>query len=303
LLNAVVDFCNDHHIELLYVPTCDTIMGRIHCTVSPTLFTRIYDDAPLWLRCTRRRIYGTEYWEVPIDANRETFVSLDPVSTVSKKEIRGLCVFHDVEANADTVVSPSDCYHWLDAMLNIESRMGLSLTYSVLGKILPSLKNLFQRYNVHSFALHSFDHQIASLNQLRQVRNVDCKIRGYRPPQSKITPELTDLNLSFYNFEWLLSSAGSLGLSEPQLQNYIVKIPVHLDDYPLHTGRCSVNDWIKRLHSLLDSTIPLVTVGMHDCYAGHWLEQYPKILKSCIARRPLWNCDDIAGTVLHNSFE
>jgi hypothetical protein len=302
LLNAVVDFCNDHSIGRLYVPTSGTVLQRVPRAVSPALFVRIYDDPSLWLQCTRRSLFGTEYWEIPIDANQGIFVPLEPTSGDSRKPIRGVCIFHDVEANVDTLVSPSDCLHWLNAMLDIETQMGLSLTYSVLGKLLPALRPLFQKHGIRSLALHSFDHQIGSLNQIRQVRRIDGKIHGYRPPQSKITPELTDFNLSFYNFEWLLSSAGSIGLTEPQLQNYIVKIPVHMDDYPLQTGRYSINEWIGRLRSLLDSNISLVTIGTHDCYARQWLEYYPQVLRECIAKGPIWNCDDIADTVYYNAF-
>lgn len=303
LLNAVMDFCNDHHISRLLVPASGTILRRLPRAVSPPLFTRIYDDPPLWLRCNRLRLYEAEYWEIAVDDNRGRFIPLEPIPSASQKDIRGICIFHDVEANVDTQVPASDCSHWLESILDIETSMGVSLTYSVLGELLPGLRPLLQRYRIGSLALHSFDHQINSLNQLGRARRVDFKVRGYRPPQSLITEELTDFNLSYYDFEWLLSSARSLGVTEPQLQNYIVKIPVHLDDYPLHTGACTLDAWMGRIRSLLESSIQLVVIGTHDCYAHHWLKCYPQLLRECLAKRPMRNCDEIADTVYHNAFE
>ena len=52
----------------------------------------------------------------------------------------------------------------------------------------------------------------------------------------RITAELTDENLCFHNFEWLASSAYSFGFAEPRLQNRIVKIPIHFDDFPMYHG-------------------------------------------------------------------
>ena len=300
LLNALVDFCVDSNIDFLYIPTSKTVLKRMLISVSPDLFTRIYDDPSLWLRCSPRTLYESEYWEIPVSSNLQRFVPLELISAPRRKEIQGVCIFHDIESNIDTSVSTADCDIWLRTMLDIESRMGISLTYSVLGVLLPQLRPLLNKHNVHSLALHSYDHRISSLNQLTQIRNIDHKIRGYRPPQSKITTELTHWNLSYRNFEWLLSSSGSLGTIGPTLDNYIVKIPVHMDDYSLHVGECSIDEWITRFQSLLDSEIPLVTVGLHDCYAGHWLPHYPNLLRTAIAKRTLWNCDDIAGAVYYN---
>src|SRR5438132_14160243 len=60
--------------------------------------------------------------------------------------------------------------------------------------------------------------------QLQKCREIDYRVKGYRPPQSRITSELSDTRLAFHNFEWLASSAHSLQTSLPELRNRIVKI-------------------------------------------------------------------------------
>ena len=105
-------------------------------------------------------------------------------------------------------------------MLQIEKEFGLDATYDVLGSLLAQKKRKIQLSNPrHSIAFHSFNHRLDDLTQLHQCRNVDLRVRGYRPPRSTITAELTDYNLTFLNFEWLASSAYSLGFDRCKLEN------------------------------------------------------------------------------------
>jgi hypothetical protein len=87
------------------------------------------------------------------------------------------------------------------------------------------------------------------------------------------------------------------------LQNYIVKIPMHLDNYPLHAGECNLDGWMEQIRSLLKSSAQLSVIGTHDCYAHYWLQCYPQLLRECLVKRPMRNCDEIADTVYHNAFE
>lgn len=301
LVNAIVDFCFDSAIVDLYIPTATTVLNRLQNNTSPGIFTRIYDDAARWLIYSFQLFHGHEYFRVNIRSNVNQIVPLISSENMHRKEIAGLCIFHDIESSVDTNVTKEDCSAWLQKMLEVEAEHKLSLTYSVVGNQICDIKPHLDKYLVESVAFHSYDHRINSTNQLKMVRRVDHKIRGYRPPQSKITSEITDFNLSMFNFEWLLSSAGSLNAIDPVLSNYIVKIPVHLDDYQLHTGELTLSRWMERFHRLLDSGIKLVCVGLHDCYARTWIDHYPKILESTLVRRTMWNCDQIAGALLYNS--
>jgi hypothetical protein len=125
---------------------------------------------------------------------------------------------------------------------------------------------------------------------------VDLQVKGYRPPQSRLTAEITDYTLAYWNFEWLLSSARSLGSSEPRLQNGIVKIPIHMDDYDMQTGDLSYGQWLQRLDSLV-ATRDFVAVGLHDCYARHWLDGYAELLGRLEHAGELWTCDQVVNRV------
>jgi hypothetical protein len=96
-------------------------------------------------------------------------------------------------------------------------------------------------------------------------------VRGYRPPQSRITDELSDYNLARLNFEWFASSAGSLGHSKCVLRNGIVRIPIHMDDYALSTGQMSYEDWERGVLEIAHSK-RFLAVGLHDCYGRYWLK-------------------------------
>ena len=119
-------------------------------------------------------------------------------------------------------------------MLAVEASAGVRVTYNVVGQILPEVREQIESGG-HALAFHSFDHRRDG-DQLRRCREVDYRLKGYRLPRSEPTPETTDEQLAFHNFEWLASSAHSLGLESPQLQNRVVRLPVALDDFPLYTG-------------------------------------------------------------------
>jgi hypothetical protein len=120
----------------------------------------------------------------------------------------------------------------LQQMLATEAQMQLQTTYNVVGTIWDEVKHQIREGN-HCLAFHSYDHSIEPPkpdltapigllgglpsplrvflrsakhqlwnrgrgnypSQLDQCRTLDYRIKGYRPPQSVVTPELTDENL------------------------------------------------------------------------------------------------------------
>jgi hypothetical protein len=122
------------------------------------------------------------------------------------------------------------------------------------------------------------------------------RIKGYRPPQSKILPGLNDANLSEFNFEWLASSTKSLGSADPFMENGIVKIPHHLDDYPMYRSTMSFAEWETRLLELV-SQRDFVVIGLHDCYAEFWLDRYEELLCKLKAQAQLMTLDEVAARV------
>ncbi len=130
------------------------------------------------------------------------------------------------------------------------------------------------------------------MDQLPRLRNVDLQVKGYRTAKSIITEELTDEALSFYNFEWLMSSAHSYGFDLPRLENGIVKIPASIDDYPLKTGELSYEQWFDRIVAIARRQ-GFVAVGLHDCYARFWIENYSDLLERLKRIGEFRTCDQI----------
>jgi hypothetical protein len=293
LFNAVLDFCLASGFSVVYAPTGEHIVKNIDRQIVPDLFLRIYNYPEKRYLCRRTTRNGAEYWEIPITANTSRIVRLRPEAIVpQQKGTRpNICIFHDIEENVDTSVSAAECADNLRRMLAIEKEFGVVATYNVLGTLLEPKRNEILASNPqHSIGFHSFDHRAKELNQLRQCREVDLRIKGYRPPRSELTAELTDYNLTRFNFEWLACSAHRLGFDACKLESGLVKIPIAIDDYPLFTGTDRYDQWESELLTVA-SRRPFFAFGLHDCYARHWLEHYARLIDKLVAIGDFINAD------------
>lgn len=196
---------------------------------------------------------------------------------------RTICVCHDIERGLGHVVEdPSFAAAAdhraradLEEMLTIEEEMDIRATYNVVGSFLQEVRAQIQTRG-HCLAFHSFDHRPES-EQLAKCRLVDANIKGYRPPQSVLTAELDASNLMSHQFEWLASSAYSLGIQLPEWQNGILKIPIAFDDFALYRHGETYKIWEKRaLHRIQKSSF--IAFSLHDCYAPFWLPYYRHFL-------------------------
>lgn len=299
LFNAILDLARDLGLDAVYSPTAAHILATTAKPVSPELFVQIYDSVAHRYQCRKQTVGRAEYWVVPLMLNDERIAPLSEATEagLTRRPRKVICVTHDVEEDVDTTVGKPECREALARMLAIERAHGVRTTYCILGTLLGEKAPVIAAHDDHAVAFHSFDHRVEDLSQLERVRRVDLQVKGYRPPQSVITAEVTDYALAYWNFEWLLSSARSLGSSEPHLEKGIVKIPVHLDDYPLHTGALTPAEWMRRLNALI-AAHDFVAVGLHDCYARHWLDGYGQLLAQLERSGELWTCDQVAHRVL-----
>jgi hypothetical protein len=280
LLNAVLDACLDAGLATVHSPTGRCIVAHTKKAIRPDLFARIYDHPENAYQCRRVLEGAAEYWEIPLKSNTARIVRLrgGNLEAPEADQRRKICIFHDIEEDVDTAISPSECRSNLERMLRIEREFDVPATYCILGRLFDRTRDTILAADPrHAIGFHSFDHQLADLHQLSQCREVDLRVRGYRPPQSRTTSELTDENLAYHNFEWLANSSHGFGRADCILQNGIVKIPIHLDDYSLATGAKSHAEWESGLLAQAGSR-PLFGLGLHDCYAGKWLDRYPDLL-------------------------
>jgi peptidoglycan/xylan/chitin deacetylase (PgdA/CDA1 family) len=163
----------------------------------------------------------------------------------------------------------------LDRILEVEAGRGARGTYAVVGSLMPELRARIEA-NGHEVAFHSYDHDLEQ-PQLKRCRKLDYRIPGYRPPQSRMTAELNDLELARRNFEWLASAPKSVGTKVPEIRATIARIPVHFDDFPLYKRGMPWSEWESEAIADIEGRTT-ATFGMHDCYAHYWLDGYDEFL-------------------------
>lgn len=327
LLNALLAFAVEHGAERVHVPTPPLALANTDQAreKGPELFERLYDrDVNRLFQTTR--VDG--WWVIDVTGNQDRLV----VPSVRSRELpraRTVCICHDIErglghAGVDENLAGLADSTWrrsLTEMLAVEREAGLSATYSVVGSLLPEVREEIEAGG-HCIAFHSFDHSLdgrlrlpdrlyqfiegprgrklarfsRSLDQLSLCRELDYRIKGYRPPQSRITRELGDERLLFHNFEWLASSVSSLGTESPVLRDRLVRIPVHLDDFDLYRGRFDFEAWQAEA---LDQLVrhDLAVVSLHDCYGQHWLPRYRQFLGHVLDLAEPRTLDDVAAEV------
>jgi hypothetical protein len=334
LVNALAVFARDAGLDEVHFATSEFVIAHTDPkrTVGPELFDRVY-DATVNERLRVRR--AGRWWRAVVADNADRIAGLErKVEWLSHGKT--ICILHDTEAGAghrgidDVLADRADrtAGAALDEMLAIESALDVHASYDVLGVMLPGIRAKIEGGG-HALAFHSYEHAVADapslvarvlsaigklaprvfdpvgaarsgldFRELVRCRQVDYRLKGYRPPMSRITPGLHDRHLAYFNFEWLASGVPSLGIEEPRMESGIVKIPIALDDFELYRGSTSYQEWERAALELAD-TRDFVAIGLHDCYAEHWLPHYREFLEKLCARGRLRTCDEVAAqTVL-----
>jgi hypothetical protein len=300
LVNAVLAFADERGARTVRSASADLAhrhTDRDNDNVGRVIFDRVYDET---VNSVFPAVRDGDWWTVDVAAARERML-VPTRGSDARARRRAICISHDVErglghrdvdARFAAEAERSSPAH-LSAMSQIESARGVRATYCVVGCILDEVRAQLAGAG-HCLAFHSFDHRIDRHDQLLRCREVDYRLKGYRPPQSVIGPELTDRNLLYRNFEWLASSPKSLGVGSPELSRRLVRIPVALDDFPLHTGQRSYDEWERMVMERVEAA-DVAVIGMHDCYADHWLDRYDDFLARLGELGELRTLDDVAG--------
>jgi peptidoglycan/xylan/chitin deacetylase (PgdA/CDA1 family) len=324
LLNSIMNFAQERNLNPVFLPTADLALRNTdpERIVYRELFERIYDRTVQQLyECKRNK----EWWVVDIRQNRGRLVAPEKKSETLAHE-KMICLCHDIERGlGHRDVESSFARHvdgvsprYLDDMLRAEEEENVKATYHVVGSILPEVRADIESGG-HCIGFHSYDHRVGRTlpgwrwvrrlfprmmdsDQLPRCRDVDYRIKGYRPPKSRITSELSDVNLCFHNFEWLASSAYSLQLPAPELRNGLVKIPILFDDFEMYRSRMRYEDWEKDAIVRIQQA-QFAAFSMHDCYAGFWLPHYKQFLQRITGLGRLCTLDEVAGRMALSSAE
>jgi len=328
LLNAILNFAVEKGFRRIYSPSADWTIAQIPSTrpVMRELFDRIYDRAvQKQFKVTRQG----QWWLIDVAENRERLVAPQKRTEPIPAE-KSICVCHDIERGwGHTRLDPELAVHanraaptQLEQMLAIEQSVGVRVTYNVLGCFFDEVRNGIERRG-HCIAFHSFDHRISKFwplpkvrekllkalpaviasrhnpvsDQLAQVRAIDYRVKGYRPAQSRLTGELSDRRLCFHNFEWLASSAYSLGHRVPRVENRIVKIPILFDDFDMYRHGVSYDAWEHKAMQTVDQS-GFIAFGLHDCYGDFWLPRYESLLGKLAGLGTLRTLDEVANRAI-----
>jgi hypothetical protein len=305
LLNSIMNFAVENSIKKIYSPTADLAIEHTDSSrnVQRELFERVYD------RMVNKHflvIKEGKWWVIDVAKNKDRIITTQKKQETIESE-KTICLCHDIERGLGHIgVDPTlvdlankTSHSNLDEMLRIEKEMEVKATYNVVGYFFNEVREGIEK-DSHCIAFHSYDHIIHE-DQLAKCRQIDYRIKGYRAPQSKITPDLSDKNLCYHNFEWLASSANSLEIKLPEIKNRIVKIPILFDDFDLYRNKMKYEDWEKKAIQIIKQN-DFVAFGLHDCYAHYWLPQYREFLKKIRDLGKLKTLNEIANEVfLSNS--
>ena len=301
LLNAILVHASENNLPAVYLAASELVLRHTDRRRNPEapLYTRIYDETPRQFEAVREG----DWWRIDVQRNAGRIAPLDRTFEVDPWP-KTVCIMHDIERGlGHTDVDPEFAARAdlqtgaaLERMLEIEARLGVRATYNVVGLLYTELQEPIRRGG-HVISFHSFDHRLeAGSEQLRHCRSVDYRVKGYRAPQSRIPPSLSDASLAAENFEWLATSAYSAGFKTPRMEHGIVKIPVHLDDHALYRDGIGFAAWERSALELIEQR-DFVVIGLHDCYAHFWLDHYEEFLRKIQERASLMTLDEVAARV------
>ena len=296
LLNCVANFALAQGYQRIRIPLSAFAMRNTDPKrfVHRELFERVYDRAVLHqFRASR----AGEWWNIELKDNPNVIIEAQRASEAIDNS-KTICIYHDIERGlghrADSEIAREaerEGPTALRQMLAAEARAGVHATYNVVGSIFQEVRNQIASGG-HGIAFHSYNH--GRIRQLGACRQIDYRLKGYRPPRSQLTVDCSDRRLCRHNFEWLASSAPTLGFDEPRLHNHLVKIPTHIDDFRLYRDQMPFDQWRERVLSLVDHH-DFISIGLHDCYARFWLDSYDHLLEQLQGRGRLATFDTVAA--------
>jgi peptidoglycan/xylan/chitin deacetylase (PgdA/CDA1 family) len=329
LLNSIMNFAIESGLQMIYSATADLALEHTDPSriVQRELFERVYDRSV----CKRfSAIKNGKWWVIDVAKNRNVVIIPDQKQEVIESG-KTICITHDIEkgighldvdpkyAELANKRSPKD----LEQMLRIEKELNVKATYNVLGCLFDEVRGKIET-DGHYLAFHSYDHKVNKiwpvvniyykfvrtvmqaiganqngkfLDQMHRCRLIDRRIKGYRPPRSKITRELSDKNLCHGNFEWLATSKSSLGIRLPQMENRIVKIPILFDDFKMYKLGVKYEDWEKEAIYTIKQ-YDFVAFCLHDCYAPFWLPYYREFLRKIRGLGKFKTLNEVANEVI-----
>ena len=165
LYNAILDFAADLGLQRVFSPTAEQILRSTQKPIDPAGLSEVYDSWRSRYEVRHELVGSAKYWCLDVEENADKTVRLEQESLAADLQQPPLvvCIFHDIEENADTDVSPRECHAALGRMLHVEREHGVRTTYNILGQLFTRNAPLITKHADHSIAFHTYDHRLDSL--------------------------------------------------------------------------------------------------------------------------------------------
>jgi len=173
------------------------------------------------------------------------------MSKISKKqqpELSMVTFYHDIEQNIDSKANPKERRQMVKEFLALEKKYGVPATYNVVGKLFQEQPDLIEWIiqSGQEVAFHSYNHQSDwkpeyysdEIDLSRKVSSLPC---GYRSPRSQWN-QTTLKTLWEKGFLW--TAEGDIHKEPYFIYQGLVRLPIAGDDWSLHMGRLSVDEWV-----------------------------------------------------------
>ena len=213
---------------------------------------------------------------------------------VAKPPSNMITFYHDIEQNIDNKADTNECRQIVKEFLNLEKAYGVSATYNVVGKLFQEQPDLIgwilgdgQEVAFHSYNHYSDWQPKYYASEINLCSKVSFLPKGYRSPQSRWN-QTTLKTLSEKGFLWNAENDNS---KEPYfIYRNLIRLPIAADDWPLHTGRLKIDDWIKLFRNLLENKL-YFAFGSHDFVTSlapeERLKAWEKLLQIAIENKAL----------------
>jgi len=84
------------------------------------------------------------------------------------------------------------------------------------------------------------------------------------------------------------------------MENRIVKIPIHFDDFDLYKRKIGYEDWSQRAMDIIKEN-DFVAFCLHDCYADLWLPHYKEFLQNIRRLGKLKTLNEVSNELILTS--
>jgi peptidoglycan/xylan/chitin deacetylase (PgdA/CDA1 family) len=325
LMNSIFAFARERGVEVVHTPTAQLALRHTdpRRSVGPELFDRVYDRH---VRDRYEAHRAGDWWQVVLADNDDRIIEGTVNVEYRSSGRRAVALCHDIERGlGHTVAEPefvpaaeADSPAALESMLRIEREADIRATYNMVGTLLDDLRAPIDEAG-HCIGFHTFDHHQESWrdpvrriaarltagrvgspsgvpmeHQPGRCKAVDYRVKGYRPARSRLGPDVDHRLLVTHNYEWLASSALSLGFDRPRVEDGLVVIPIATDDFALHNGQPYAS-WEAEIVERAASS-DLFVLSLHDCYGPRWLAGYPRLLERLTADAEDVTLDEVAAS-------